>query len=55
MLKDIQQEKEVGECEQCGGDFYKGYEVYRYDNTLFCDEYCVKDYVMAGEVETVEL
>lgn len=32
-------------CEQCDADLYIGYDVAIYDNSLFCDEYCVRDFL----------
>ena len=37
--------KVIGECEECGCEFYEGYEVIRWDGMFFCDKDCLVDHI----------
>ncbi|MBM7717176.1 hypothetical protein JOC94_004201 [Bacillus thermophilus] len=45
-LADPQAAREVGECENCGGEIYEGEQVVRYDGDLFCDTTCLSEYLL---------
>ena len=39
----IPEPKIVGECEECGAEFYEGSEVIKWEGMLFCDKFCLVD------------
>jgi hypothetical protein len=38
-------EKPLTKCACCESDLYEGFDIVRYDGEIFCDKYCLLDYL----------